>query len=281
MHGTMIEPGTWDNVRAIVDRKLGRLGIANKHRGAFYRDSRTWTKGMLEAWWQGDAARMVQGPGAQVLDVLPPSTLAMPDFTAFQNELKNYNEVVRWPLYSYKAYATAGQNQLTFFDQTEGTATLGRADTNMQAPNQLPGNQMHVAHALRIFTFPAAADVTAAGVVGGNAAFEWYRLLVTGSWLEAIISDKIYMIGAPLTLFPAGAGIGTFVNNPGIATANNFAHVNNGHPSNEALFRLDPPLGILPTRTFSVTLNWRALQPITAAGRIGPVLDGWRLRSVQ
>lgn len=270
------------HLKEIVNRKLAVLGIHPRHRHEFYAPSERWSKGMIADWLRGDAARVNASPtGLQLLDVLPPNVYAMPDFTAFQNELKNYNEIVRWTLYHYRAYAAGGQTQLTFFDQTEGTATLGRADTNMQAANQLPGNQMHVAVALRIFTFPAAADVDVIGVVGGTAALEWYRLLVTGCWVEVTISDKLYQVGAPITLYPQGSGIGTFVNNPGIALANNFAHVNNGHPSNEAMYRLDPPLGILPTRTFSVTLNWRAVQAVTTAGRIGPALDGFRLRSVQ
>lgn len=269
-------------LQQIVEQKLHKLGIGQRHVPAFVRSSDKWTRQMFADYFQGQDARVAAGgAGAQLLDVLPPSTFGMPDFSAFQNELRNYNEVIRWPLYSYKAYPAAGATQLTFFDQSEGTATLGRADTNMQVPGQLPGNQMQVAHSLRIFTFPAAADVDVIGVVGGTAALEWYRLLVTGSWAEVTISDKLYLVAAPLTLLPAGAGVGTFVNNPGIALANNFAHVNNGHPSNEAIYRLDPPLGILPTRTFLVTLNWRALQTVTTAGRIGCVLDGWRLRAVQ
>jgi hypothetical protein len=151
----------------------------------------------------------------------------------------------------------------------------------MQAAGQLPGNQMHVAHALRVVPFPAFADVTVIGVVGGTAAQEWYRVLSNGCWSEVTISDKLYLVAAPLFLLPQGMGPGTFINNPGIALANNFSIVNNGLPSNEAIYRLDPPLGILPTRTFGVTLNWRAVQTVTTAGRIGCILDGWRLRAVQ
>lgn len=270
------------HITEAVARRLTALGIHPKHRGHFLRRSDKWSRQDFMDYFKGDVARVdAMGAGAQLLEVLPPSIYGMPDFRAFQSELAGYNEVVRWPLYHYRAYAAAGQTQLTFFDQTEGTATLGRADTNMQAPNQLPGNQMHVAHALRILTFPAAADVGVAGVVAGTAAFEWYKVLATGCWAEVTISDKLYLVAAPLFLLPAGCGVGTFVANPGIATANNFSHANNGHPSNEAIYRLDPPLGILPTRTFSVTLNWRALQTVTAAGRIGVCLDGWRLRAVQ
>lgn len=271
-------------IEAAIQRQLARVGIAQKFWRDFLGDSSKWSHGKGFDFWgkvTEETARVAGAAGQQLLSVLPPSIGAMPDFRAFQNELAGYNEVVRWPLYSYKAYATTGHTQLSFFDQTEGNATLRRADTNMQAPNQLPGNQMHVAHALRILTFPAFADFQVVGVAGSVAAGEWTRLLTTGAWAEVTISDKLYLIAAPLTLLPAGCGVGTFVNNPGIALATSFSHANNGIPSNEAIYKLDPPLGILPTRTFSVTLNWIALQTVTTAGRIGPILDGWRLRAVQ
>lgn len=265
----------------VVQRQLSRVGIAARHAREFMGDSARWSPQRWQDFFgQKDPARM-GGPGGQILSVLPPSVLSMPDFNAFQNELAGYNEVVRWPLYSYKAYATTGHTQLTFFDQTEGTATLGRADTNMQAAGTLPGAQMHVAHALRVVPIPAFADVAVVGVASGVAFGEWYRVLSNGCWAECTVSDKLYLVAAPLFLLPQGMGPGSFHNTPGIALANTISIVNNGLPSNEAIYRLDPPLGILPTRTFSVTLNWRAVQAVTTAGRIGAILDGWRLRAVQ
>ena len=218
----------------------------------------------------------------QLASLMGASLFAMPDFSLFQNELKGYNEVVRWPLYSTKSYPAAGTAQLTFFDQSEGLATNGRADTNMQAAGQLPGNQMHVAHSLRILPIAPKASFSATTVVGPFAAAEILDTLVTLSFAEITVSDKLYLIAAPLTLLPAGQGPGTFVNNPGIATANGFSWANNGHPSNEAIYRLNPPLGILPTRTFLVTNNWKGTPPtVTNAIRYNNNLDGWRLRSVQ
>jgi hypothetical protein len=266
----------------VVQRQLSRVGIAARHAKDFMGDSARWSPTRWQDFLKRqDVARMTGGPGAQILSVLPPSVLSMPDFNAFQNELAGYNEVVRWPLYSYKAYATTGHTQLTFFDQTEGTATLGRADTNMQAAGTLPGAQMHVAHSIRVVPIPAFADVAVVGVASGVAFGEWYRVLSNGCWAECTVSDKLYLVAAPLFLLPQGMGPGSWHQTPGIALANTISIVNNGLPSNEAIYRLDPPLGILPTRTFSVTLNWRAVQAVTTAGRIGAILDGWRLRAVQ
>jgi hypothetical protein len=270
----------WIPLRDITARHMRRVGLPLRHLREFLTDSEKWSLLKGQDFWQALDARAA-GPGQQLLSVLPPSTSSMPDFRQFQNELAGYNEIVRWPLYSAKAYATGGQTQLTFFDQSEGLATNGRADTNMQAANQLPGNQMHVALSLRCMDIAPFADVTVIGVVAGTAAQESYRLLTNLCWCEVTISDKIYLIAAPLTLLPAGQGVGTFVQGTGIALSNNFSHANNGIPSNEAIYRLDPPLGILPTRTFNVTANWRAAQAVTTAHRMMMNLDGWRLRAVQ
>jgi hypothetical protein len=269
-------------IEQAVARQLGRVGIPLRFVRDFLGDSSRWGKVQMEDFFGDERAQVMRGgPGSQIASVLPPSIVSMPDFAAFQNELRGYNEVVRWPLYHYRAYAAAGQTQLTFFDQTEGSATLGRADTNMQAQNQLPGANMHVAHSLRVLAFPAFTDFAHTDVASAVAAGEWTRALTNGCWAEATSSDKLYLIAAPLTLLPAGCGVGTWHQTIGINTANSFSYANNGHPSNEAIYKLDPPLGILPTRTFSVTLNWRAVQAVTTAGRIGVILDGWRLRSVQ
>jgi hypothetical protein len=226
------------------------------------------------------------GPGgfepSQLASLMGPGLFAMPDFSLFQNELAGYNEVVRWPLYSTKSYPAGGVAQLTFFDQSEGLAPNGRADTNMQAAGQLPGNQMHVAHSLRIFPIAPVASFFAATVAGPFAFQDILAILTVLSFAEITVSDKLYLIAAPLTLLPAGQGPGTFVNNPGIALAGGASWANNGHPSNEAIYRLNPPLGILPTRTFLVTNNWKGVPPlVTNALRVNNNLDGWRLRSVQ
>ena len=168
----------WINLRSFIARRLSEVGAREKHLAEFNRDSRTWTRQMVEDFMgrsnaeRGPALVMaallsrlyagadialfpaMAGPGGftpdQLASLMGPSLFQMPDFSLFQNELKGYNEVVRWPLYSTKPYPTGGTTQLTFFDTSEGLATNGRADTNMQAAGQLPGNQMHVAHSLRI-----------------------------------------------------------------------------------------------------------------------------------
>jgi hypothetical protein len=218
-------------------------------------------------------------PNAQLLSVLPPSALQLPDLQAFANEIRGIQEVVRWDLYHFRAYPTTGAAQLTFFDQTEGTATNGRADTNMVVAGQLPGNQMHIQTSINVTPIPAVADAWAAAAGKAVAFGQWYPVLFDRCWLEFKISQKEVMVGGPIALYPEGAGLGSTVF--GAATVvTNPSFPGNGTPDNLAMFHLDPPTGILPTRPFSVTLNWRALNIVTTAGRIGVNLDGWLIRAV-
>lgn len=326
MKATLGSVGRWLNLRSFIAQRLSEMGAA-KHEAEFNRDSRTWSKSMMQDFMARESVErgpalgmaamltrlyaeaeadiaagspifksLLRGMGAplpamagpagvgldQLASLVGPGLYQMPDFSLFQNELKGYNEVVRWPLYSTKSYPTGGTAQLTFFDQSEGLATNGRADTNMQAAGQLPGNQMHVAHSLRIFPIAPKTSFSSLIVASAFGAAELLDILTNLCWAEITVSDKLYLIAAPLTLLPAGQGPGTFVNTSGIVTANSFSWANNGHPSNEAIYRLNPPLGILPTRTFLVTNNWKGTPPtVTNAIRVNNNLDGWRLRAVQ
>lgn len=233
------------------------------------------------------AAQVVeQKPGSQFLNVLPPNAMVLPDLQAFMNEVAGIQEVLPWPLYSYRAFpAATNVTQLLFFGESESAATNGRADTNMVQPSVLPGNQMHVPVSINITPIPAQADAYTAATVDAVAFRQWYPLLHGNPcWLEMKISQKEVMVGAPLTMFPESGGFGSTVF--GAATVEqNAAIPGNGTPDNLACFHLDPPLGILPVRPFSVSLNWLAnaagaFQQITTAGRIGVTLWGWLIRAV-
>jgi hypothetical protein len=273
----------------VVAQQLRKRGIPGRHVREFATPTDRWRPQKLQDFFGEQWGQMGPGGGSGVLDiahrqllsVLPSSFLAMPDFRSFAAELRGVNEIVRWPLYHYKAYATTGHAQLQFFDQTEGSATLGRADTNMKSIGQLPGNEMQVAVSLRVVPIPAPADVAVTNTTPAVAFADWYKVLTQTCWAEVIISDKEYVVAAPLTVLPAGFGPGTVHTASAVAASTqNVSHLNNGTPDNSSIFKLDPPIGILPTRPFKVLLNWRTLQTITTAGRIGVILDGWKLRAV-
>lgn len=212
--------------------------------------------------------------------ILPRSFLLSEDFSTFATELKGSVEIIRWTYYAFKAYVTGGATQILLFDQNVGLATNGLGDTDMQVGGQLAGGEAMIIRNIRVVPIPAAADVVVASATSFTAMKEWYDVLTKACWLEFKVGDKIYAQGAPLTLFPAGSGIGTFVAGGG-AGAIAASHVNNGDPSNRALWEADPPLYVPSTRTLSLSLNWKAAVTVTTQGRIGAYLDGWRVRVVQ
>jgi hypothetical protein len=275
-------PGKALRVKDAVEHYFRETGRPLRDVERFTGKSQDWGRRMLREFWGNERAASGGVPNSQLLSVIPGQTVSVADLRTFQAELAGYNEIVRWPLYAYKAYAAAGSLLITLFDQSEGSATLGRLDTNMTGSGGiLVGNEMQIVYGIRVDLLSAAADVQVINTTPAVAAGEKYKVLTNG-WLEFIVSQKSYMIGAPLLLFPPGFGVGTFATATAVAaTIANFSNAQSGVPSNEAVYKLAPPVGILPTRPFQVTLNWKALQTVTTACRIGCVLDGWKLRSVQ
>jgi hypothetical protein len=240
-----------------------------------------WGAKLLLAPWLAQVAPSM--PGSQLLSVLPTSALQLPDLEQFMNEIKGISELLAWPLYAYKAYPTAGATQILFYDQNENNATNRRGDTNMVGPGgALPGNQMYVSVSVEVVPIPGADQVATAPTVTATAGRDFYNVLRNLCWLEYKISQKEVLVQAPLTLFPTGFGIGTVL--AGAPTVvDSVSHLNNGSPDNRAIFHLDPPIGLLPVRPFTVSLNWRTAQAVTASTkghRIGVLQKGWLIRAV-
>jgi hypothetical protein len=240
-----------------------------------------WGAKLLLAPWLAQVAPNM--PGSQLLSVLPTSALQLPDLEQFMNEIRGISELLAWPLYAYKAYPTAGATQILFYDQNENNATNRRGDTNMVGPGgALPGNQMYVAVSVEVVPIPGADQVATAPTVTATAGRDFYNVLRNLCWLEYKISQKEVLVQGPLTLFPTGFGIGTVL--AGAPTVvDSVSHLNNGSPDNRAIFHLDPPIGLLPVRPFTVSLNWRTAQAVTASTkghRIGVLQKGWLIRAV-
>lgn len=229
----------------------------------------------------GDGLAQQMGErGFERMNVIPNIGFAQ-DLTEFAAEFKGgVSEVVRWTLYSFNTYATTGHTQLIFFSTPVAQATNGYGDTNMQQAGAMAGNEAFVITAIRVVPQPALADYQTAAAGTPIAFGQWNEVLQRNVWLELRIGDKLYMQAGPLILFPQGTGPGTVVAGAATVLAN-VSWMNNGSPDNKATYNVDPPLLILPTRTFSVTINWRTALAVTTAGKLGVWLDGYRVRTVQ
>lgn len=229
------------------------------------------------------AAQNVAGSNALTsLIQLQPSLGFVNDFDQFAAEYRSgVLEVVRWMLYSYRAYAAAGQVQTIHFQDTISSATNRQADTNMQLAGQMSGGEAFLVGSIRVIPIPAFADIM---VANGPAlgVSDWYKALYVLSYLQFNIQDKIYAFAGPLIMFPQASGFGTVATaSAAAATTNNLGIPNNGHSSNMAMWKQEPPVLVLPTRSFITTLNWTTVQTVTTAGRIGVAKDGLRVRVVQ
>lgn len=264
-----------DQIMAQASQVLAPFGDVTKWSRRQYED---FCASLGEPWLAQAVPQVANVP--QFMSVVPASFFTTPDWAAFANELKGVQEVVRWTMYSYKAYPTAGVTNLLFFDQSEGTAAGGRLDTNMTNPGSLPGNEMLVVVGVGFDPIPAQADVFAVNAANGIAAQQWYNVLTNG-FFEVNISGKEYLIIAPLTRIPPGHGLGAlFTSSQLAANVMNIAQVQSGTPDNRAKYNVDPPFGILPQRPFTARIRYNALQAVTTAGRVGVGFDGWKVRPV-
>lgn len=260
-------------------------GSGHRPKGYDPMNPATWSWKQIEAVWGDWRAQVIpepilRKPKSQLLTVLPASTWTVPDWLAFATEFRGVEEVIRWTLYHIKDYATAGYTTRIFYDESEGSAGAGRADTNMKSIGALPGGEAQVVVSIGLIAIPAAADVfvapTATQPVGLT---EWYNVHTLDAWLELEVSDKLYLLAAPLTMLPPGFGFMPMMGGNS-ATQLSAGLLANGIPTNNSRYNMDPPITLLPTRPFVVRVRWSAARAVTTAGRFGPALDGWKVRVV-
>lgn len=180
------------------------------------------------------------------------------------DELSQYNvnrpdqiEAIKQSLYSRLTYTAAGVAQLKFFQTQVGAAaspTLGT--TNMRAAGSLPAPLSFLVQTIELFMFPTAV-LTATGAAAVVAAFSndiWLMSKGVG-WLEFYIGSKAYLDEAPLMKFPPRAGLGGFTSMAGQGTDDAFTILNYASPSGP-VYDLVPPILLVPTQNFEITLNW-------------------------
>lgn len=215
------------------------------------------------------------------------------------------SEIVRQRLYDYQLYATAGSQQLSFFQSPVGNgvttalgATVGASktlwDTNMQLGGQLPSGVQYLIDSIEITFFPGSVstantytqatitffNAVAAATVGG--ALNDVNVFYQGGMLELNILSKNYlretplMAFAPKTAIQAGGGVASnsaTTSEVGFGTANAV-----GRP-----YYLQPRILLQPAVNFEVLLKWPSAvaTPSGFNGRVGVILDGFLMRASQ
>lgn len=206
-------------------------------------------------------------------------------------ELQRYNvnrpdqiEAIRSSLYDTLAYAQAGQTQLQFFQTPKGQNGKTIADTNMTTAGSLPSPQSFLVETVELFFFPggnpsneSAANVPAVSTFT-NDVYKFYK---QGGSLEFFIGSKAYLNEAPLLKFPPRCGLGGFTSSSDAAstgtTSTSTGYASAGGP----IYELDPPILLVPTQNFVISLNWPTAVALSAAGTVMCQLGGVLYRNSQ
>lgn len=205
-------------------------------------------------------------------------------------ELEQYNvnrpgdlEGVKASLYDFQAYPAIGATQLTFFQVPIGQSGKTKFDTNMEIAGSLPAPKRFLIQSIEIYYYPGSTVDTFAAAAAAlpSQADDVYSFIQHG-WIDVFIGSKSYLTESPLGRLPPSTGMKLHS-----AVASNSATV--GEVKSEyavaggAQYLMQPPILLVPTQNFNVTLNWPALVPTpsTIAARVGVVMKGILYRNSQ
>lgn len=203
-------------------------------------------------------------------------------------ELQAYNvnrpgdiEAIKSSLYDFQTYAQAGQTQLQFFQVPKGQSSKTLADTNMTTAGSLPSPQSFLIQAIEIYFFPAGDPAqfgTPASIENINDVYD----VAKSGWLELFIGSKPYLDEAPLLKFPPQCGLTGWAALTDASTPTNLGQSRLSYASfGGPIYALIPPILLVPTQNFVVTLNWPTAVALSAAARIGINMQGILYRNSQ
>lgn len=192
---------------------------------------------------------------------------------------ENKRDVVTDPLYDYVVYPAAGSTEIIFFQNPKGQGGKTIQDTNMLNAGQLTTPQAFLVEALSVDFFPAkeAGESNVA-----TAATNWndQKAFREGDIsLDFRISNKSYVQQAPMQKFPSSAGLAGGAALSGQITAATVELIDYATCRGN-MFQIVPVL-IESNVSFSVTIQSKALVPVTADTKIGVNLHGLYYRAVQ
>lgn len=205
-------------------------------------------------------------------------------------------ETLTQSLYDSAAYATGGQNQLTFFTTPQGAGTgviSGAAktaeDTNMTIAGSLPNMQAFIVTSVEVDVQPAVPAFSAAtlpAVFGAEAVAspinDVWKIRATG-YLNFVIGAKSYLQEGPLMKFPASNDLEINAAAADISStaANLQTRISYAKAVGPAYVLTPNNLLLIPMQNFAITLNWATVETVTTAARIFVRLMGQLLRAAQ
>lgn len=198
------------------------------------------------------------------------------DLQQFDVNQRGQFEGIRQTFYDYQTYLQAGQLSMKFFQQPVGQASKTLSDTNMRSAGQLPQPQSFLCESVEIHLFPGVAiGQTAAAAAAPEFSNDMYDVFKAGH-VKFFIGSKDYLVEAPLGRFPPKTKMtvnGALAVDVVEATAEAQITIDYaswvGRP-----YYLNPPVLLVPNQNFDVSFTFDALVPLSAAARVGVILDG-------
>lgn len=210
-------------------------------------------------------------------------------------------EILRQSLYDSLTYPSAGQAQLTFFQVPKGqagavglatTAAKTLQDTNMDIAGSLPAPKNFLVQSIELFFFPGGSGTTTYVPITltqlNSATFTHFIdnvfFFAQSGWLELFIGSKAYLNEAPLLKFPPKNALHV-VSQIGVSqslASNTNAWMNYASLGGKP-YIMDPPILLVQTQNFNVTLNWNGslALPSGFAAKVVCNMNGLLIRNSQ
>ena len=206
-------------------------------------------------------------------------------------DLQQYNvnrpgqiEGIRSSLYDFQTYAAAvTTTQYTFFQVPVGQSSKTLADTNMEAAGSLPSPKSFLVESIEVCIFPGLSPSTIGAASANdfsNDVYAWSK----GGYFNFFIGSKSYLTEAPLGRLPPKNALHGWsaLADTTTAGAAQSRKVSYASPAGQP-FMLSPPILLVPTQNFNVTLNFPTTlaMPSGQDARIGVILNGILYRNSQ
>lgn len=231
-------------------------------------------------------ANGVMGRSGWVNRTRPPS---LPSLAAFTPNRPDAVEGIWQPQYDIQTYLMAGQLEMNFFQVPLGQGGKTLADTNMTNAGMFPTPSAFFVTGIMVYFDPGNA-VSEADVAEQRALTNLIDVdaVANSGYLQLSIGAKTYLTDAPIGKFPPNFSIGGLVaaaiaimpTTAGL-TAPAFPQTDANFARASGRYYEITPFLIPATQNFNVQLKWPALVPVTVAGRIGVILDGFLFRNSQ
>lgn len=201
----------------------------------------------------------------------------------FQVNQPNAREGIRQSLYDIQTYAQAGQTQIKFFQTPVGQSSRTKADTNMLTAGSLPAPQSFLVQSVQIWFEPGAAVTPTLDDQIAQTQFinDVWKVMKQGAYVELTIGSKTYFTEAPLARFPCANRLAVTAAIADTTTAGASGENSAGYAAASGAVYKVPGYYIPQNQNFDVTIYWPTAVSISAAGKIGVIMDGVLYRSVQ